>query len=135
MSARVSKKGAKRGALEWSCGRAYLHLDIKKGAKRARQPAPRQGGVRFGGMGPSRAIRGPLPPRATRPVEDFDRSCTMILLCAFATRRFEDGSAAFQMEPRHLWEPVTAPDFPVGERTTASRFVRRRRDDERIELA
>lgn len=50
----------------------------------------------------------------------------MTLPCAFATRRFEDGSAAFQMEPWHLWEPVTAPGFPVGARTTASRFVRRR---------
>lgn len=50
----------------------------------------------------------------------------MTLPCAFATRRFEDGSAAYQMEPWHLWELVTAPGFPVGKSATARRFIHRR---------
>lgn len=45
------------------------------------------------------------------------------LACAFATRRFEDGSAAFQMEPWGSWDVVTAPTFPIGARVTARRFV------------
>ena len=46
------------------------------------------------------------------------------LPCAFATRRFEDGSAAFQMEPWRPWELVTASGFPVSLGVTARRFVR-----------
>jgi hypothetical protein len=93
---------------------------------------PRQGGVRFGGMGPKRANRGP-PSECGTPVENFDGRRFMLVVadppiralpCAFATRRFEDGSAAFQMEPWRPWELVTAPGFPVGTSVTARRFVR-----------
>lgn len=58
------------------------------------------------------------------PAAPSQRPQRRALPCAFATRRFEDGSAAFQMEPWRLWELVSAPGFPIGSRATARRFVR-----------
>ena len=64
--------------------------------------------------------------RAAYAPKTIDGSLTMTLPCAFATRRFEDGSAAYQMAPWHPWAVVTATGFPAGANTNARRFVRRR---------